>query len=603
MEIEQADRWLKLTTPLGENALVPIRLEGRETLSKPYEFFIECVSPRSRIEPDAVLGKSHTVEIGHGTALRRINGLVRALGPGAAWDRDLRLYRLEIVPTLWLLTQTRNIRIYQEKSVIDIVKSVFSDNGLDDYDLAGIQENHPKRDYIVQYRESDFDFVSRLMEEEGIFYFFEHKTDSHTLKLADTASAYVACELDEIDYHPAGEVAGAIQSWTPRVRFRSGKWTLRDYDFEKPSTNLTGDKNTILGPGAFTHEVYDYPGRYTTKARGGELARLRMEAHEAGYSLVDGESTVGTLMPGGVFTIHMHPSADQNDKRFVLREVVHNATDFSHISGYSGPGSSYSNSFTCQPAETVFRPEPTTPKPVVAGPHTAMVVGPSGEEIHCDKHGRIKVQFHWDRQGKNDEKSSCWLRVAQMMAGRNWGTLFTPRIGMEVVVEFLEGDPDKPMVVGCVYNGVNKPPYDLPGNKTQSGFKSRSSPGGGAADFNELRFEDKAGSEEIYFHAQRDFKRVVERDDTLDVERDETITVKRGDRTINVDLGSEYTEAQTSIEMKVGQNSIVIDQSGITIKGLQVKIEGTASVSAKAPMTEVKGSGVLTLKGGLIQIN
>jgi len=603
MDIEQADRWLKLDSPLGENVLIPMRLDAREGMSMPFHVRLECISERTEIAPDEILGARHTAKVGHGQDLRLFNGIVKSLAPGPTWARGLRVYWLELVPDLWFLTLTTDLRIFQDLSAVEIILKLFREHGITDVDPLGIRESHATRTYCVQYRESTFAFISRLMEEEGITYFFEHREDGHTLKLADSTGAYTANEIDEIDFHPGGQVAGSVESWEPRVAFRSAKWTLRDYNFEMPDTDLTARESTVLGPSAFEHEVYDYPGRYQHKNRGAELAGFRMEAHESDYDLVDGTSRVRMLRPGTTFRLRKHPSPEQNEREVVLREVRHSATDHSHISGNVSVGSSYENSFVAMPSDRVFRPEATTPKPVVHGPHTAVVVGPSGEEIHCDQYGRIKVQFHWDRLGRNDDRSSCWLRVAQGMAGRNWGSLFTPRIGMEVVVEFLEGDPDRPLVVGCVYNAKNMPPYKLPTNKTQSGFKSRSSPNGGAADFNELRFEDKAGQEQVYVHAQKDFDRVVERDDTREVGRNETITVKEGDRTVNVDLGSEYTEAQRSIEMKVGQNSIVIDQGGITIKGIKVKIEGSASISMNAPMSESNGSGILRLKGGLVRIN
>jgi type VI secretion system secreted protein VgrG len=603
-------------------------MEAREALSEPFHVAVECVSPRSEIDPNEILGKDHTLSIGHGQDQRRFHGMVKSLAPGQSWARDLRIYHIELVPRLWLLTLTRDLRIFQEKTVVEIVEQVLNENEVTNFDISNVQENHEPRPYCVQYRESAFAFISRLMEEEGIFYFFEHKEDRHTLKLADTTNAYMKSKMEEIPFHPSGEVAGSIVTWQPRFTFRTGRWRLRDYNFETPDSDMTADKDTIKKPSAFKQEVYDFPGRFSQRGRGRDLAGFHLEAHEADYELIDGSGDAATIASGATFTLKGHRSPDQKDRKVVVREIWHQATDDSHVAGHGGSGSSYRNTFTCQPSDVVFRPERSTPMPTVHGPHTAVVVGPSGEEIYTDSYGRIKVQFHWDREGKQNEKSSCWLRVAQAMAGRNWGSLFTPRIGMEVIVEFLEGDPDKPIVVGCLYNGKNNPPYGLPGNKTQSGFKSRSSPDGGSSDFNELRFEDKAGSEQIYFHAQRNFERRVERDDTLTVDRDQRNTIERdqtnavtrdqttivkegdqstnvklGDRTISVDVGKETTEALTKIEMKVGSNKIMIDQSGITLEGLQIKLDGKVKIEESAPMITVKGSGMLTLKGSLVRIN
>jgi type VI secretion system secreted protein VgrG len=297
-------------------------------------------------------------------------------------------------------------------------------------------------------------------------------------------------------------------------------------------------------------------------------------------------------------------------------------------SGGAGAGR-YANSFLCRPAGVPFRPARTTPRPVVAGLQTAIVVGPAGEEIACDKHGRVRVQFHWDRLGRRDENSSCWIRVAQPWAGRGWGQQFIPRVGNEVVVSFLEGDPDRPLIVGSVYNGDNPTPFALADNRTQSGLRTRSSKDGGQADFNELRFEDRRGSEEVYFHAQKDLKRVVENDDRLEVGHDRTsviehdrsetiktgnravtiemgndaLTIKMGDQTTKLDLGKSLHEALQSIELKVGQSSVRLDQTGVTIKGLTITIEGQALTQVKAPMTQVNADGMLTLRGGLVTIN
>ena len=595
MHIDQANRWLTLDSPLGHDVLVPIEATAWEAVSAPFRVEIECVSPREVIAPDAILGQPHALAIGHDHQQTHFHGIVKSLSPGPNWARDLRIFRIELVPRLWLLTQTQDLRIFQEQAAPAIIDQILGEHEITDVDTSGLHETYPQRTYCVQYRETDFAFLSRLMEEEGIFYHFDHTPERHILKLADGVSGYTRCRETEIPLRQAEQVAGTIVDWRPRFAFRSGHWTLRDYDFERPETDLTARQKTRLSPGAFTHEVYDYPGRYTQKERGEHFAQARMDAHDAGHDLVEGAAYLPVMRAGTTFTLTDHPSPDQDGRTVLLREARHEASDHSHVSGGGGGGSSYSNSFLAMPAERVFRPEATTPKPVVHGPQTAVVTGPSGEDIHCDEHGRIKVQFHWDREGERDAGSSCWLRVAQSMAGRGWGALFTPRVGMEVVVAFLEGDPDRPLVVGTVYNGKNPPPYDLPGNKTQSGFKSRSSPEGGRGDFNELRFEDKAGAEQVYLHAQRDCDTVVE--------RDQTVTVETGDRTIGVESGSEYTEAQQAIEMRVGNNSIVIDQGGITLKGIKIKIEGSASLRASAPSTSVTGGGTLTLKGGLVRIN
>jgi len=640
--LSQDGRWLTMDSPLGTDVLIPTGLVGEERLSTLFHFTVDVLSSDDAIDPAAILGKAVTVMVRRGENLdpRPFNGIVRALSAGGPAAFGYRAYRLEVVPTLWLLTKTSDCRIFQDQSALDIVKAVLSEGGVTALETSGVTGTPATRDYCVQYNETDFAFVSRLLEEEGIFYTFRHEDGKHTLVLGDATSAYAACDDAEVVFRSGGGISDtAVYSWAGDSRFRSGATVHDDYDFEAPSTDLMVETKTVLSPSDFKKwEVYEYPGRYVKKDRGTTLGKARMEVEEAGYAVAEGAGAYRMFSPGQTFTLKEHPLPDVADTEHVLVSVRHEASDSSQFAG--GGGSSYSNSFTCLPSKVPFRPERTTPKAVVRGPQTALVVGPSGEEIHTDKYGRIKCQFHWDRLGKSDDTSSCWIRVAQMWAGAKWGSVFLPRIGMEVVVEFLEGNPDRPLVTGCVYNAENMPPYDLPTNKTQSGIKSRSSTKGGTADFNELRFEDKKGSEEVYVHAQKDFTRFVENDDTLTVEHDQTETVKndrtrtvsegnesvtisqgdqtytisegdqtftisQGDQTFTLDSGDHTTtcsagnitlEAGTSIELKVGSNSIKIEQSGITIKGMTVAIEGQTQASVKSVSTTVEGSGTAELK-------
>lgn len=674
--LSQDGRWLTMDSPLGADALIPTRLVGEERLSALFEFTVDVLSSDDAIDPATILGKAVTVRVRRGQDLdpRPFNGIVKSIAGGPLSAHGYRAYRLEVVPTVWLLTRTRDCRIFQTQSALDIVKAVLAEGGVTALETAGVSTQPAQRDYCVQYNETDFAFVSRLLEEEGIFYTFRHEDGKHTMVLGDAASAYAPCEDAEAYYRSGGHGhADGVFAWTGRTRFRTGKVVHDDYDFEAPSTDLKAETSTVLSPADFKKwEHYEYPGRYVKKDRGTALARVRMEAEEAPYQVAEGTGAYRMFSPGQTFTVKEHPVPSVTDTEHVLLSVRHEASDDSHFAG--GGGSSYGNAFTCLPATVPFRPARETPKAVVRGPQTALVVGPSGEEIHTDKYGRIKCQFHWDRLGKSDDTSSCWIRVAQMWAGRQWGSVFIPRIGMEVVVEFLEGDPDRPLVTGCVYNAETMPPYTLPANKTQSGLKTRSSAKGGTADFNELRFEDKKGSEEVYFHAQKDFTRFVENDDTLTVENDQTetvkknrtrtvsegnesvtiakgnqtidvsegnqsvtigkgdrtITVSKGDQTLTVSQGNQSTtvskgnqtntlsqgnhttkcslgkitlEAMQSIELKVGANSVKIDQTGVTIKGTMVTVEGTGTATLKAPMTTVEGQGMLTVKGGIVMIN
>ena len=635
--ITQTGRWLTVTSPLGEDDLIPTDLTGHEEVSRPFRFDLHCLSPRLDLTPKDLLGKEVTVHVDAADAPRHVGGIVREIEPGSAVSRGLRPYRLELVPTLWLLSLGREVRIFQEQTALEIIEAVFKEQGLTDYDVAGVQTKPPVRTYCVQYREDHLAFVSRLMEEEGIFYFFDFQKTRHVLKLADSTAAYVKAKA-KVPFRPDGAGSG-VTSWSPGYSSRSGKWTLRDFDFEQPAA-VTAETKTVIREPAFGAEVYDYPGGFTKKARGGTLSAALIEAHEAKHAVVSGSATLPGFAPGLSFTLTEHPAKDQAEKSFVITSVSHNAVDHTGLVGMDG-AEDYGNSFTCIPAERTARPGRLTPRPVVAGPHTATVVGPKGEEIHCDKHGRVKVQFHWDRVGKNDEKSSCWIRVAQSLAGRSWGTVMIPRVGMEVVVDFLEGDPDRPLIVGCVYNGTNTPPYALPANKTQSGFKSQSTPNAGKADFNELRFEDKKGKEHVYFHAQKDFERKVEFSDTLTVQKSdrkvlleegsETFTIKKGDqsltlnkgsRTIKLDKGDQSTtlgqgdftlklssgsatvEAATKITLKVGSNKLVIDQQGITLQATKITLKASTMLNMTAGATaKLAATAPLTLKGAVVKIN
>lgn len=595
MSVTQDERWLRIETPLDQDELILTALQGEEAMSRLFSFELTMVSPRDSIESTSLLGKAVTIEVrprsGHS---RLFHGIVRRFTAGPAAHAGHRAYFAEVVPALWLLTRDSTCRFFQARTTPAIIAEVLRAHGID-FDTAGLRGAYRTREYCVQYRESDFDFISRLMEEDGIFYYFRHGPGQHTMVLADQRTGTVPCAEQAVPYSTGQHSFNVISEWLPAHEFRTGRWAQRDWDFRNAAI-LAANTSTVLSSAAFRqHEFYDYPGLYDVKADGDGLTRLRMEEEETGFAECRGASTCISFLPGGTFTLSEHDFASENDKGCLLTWVRHEARDESHFSG--GGGIAYGNRFCCVPDTAAYRPPRRTRKPVVHGLQTAIVTGPAGEEIYCDEHGRIQVLFHWDR----DARSSCWIRVAQMLSGPAWGGQFIPRVGMEVVVDFLEGDPDRPLVVGCVYNGRNRPPYALPANATQSGFKSRSSKGGGEANFNELRFEDKKGAEEVYLHAEKDFTRVVENDDTLTVERhrtatvtsgNDTLTVQQGDISITASLGAVSIEAMTSIDLKVGNSLVHLDQSGVTIKGLTIKVEGI--------LTDVTGVAVLTLKGGIV---
>lgn len=613
MRITQQDRSLVLESPLGEDELVLTGVSGSEHVNGLFEFHLDVISPRLSIDPPQLLGKQVTFHVLSHRKKRHFTGIVSRFMQGPAMSRDYRSYRLEVVPELWLLTHRVDCRIFQNKTVPDIINEVLQDAGVAAYEPIGLK-SHPEHEYCVQYNESDFAFISRLMEEEGIVYFFKHGAGSHKMVLTDDTSAYYDIEEKEIEVrYISAESLGAVDAvnaWERHERFIPQRWAHTDYNFKSPQNDLKSDVKSVVElqrPGKW--EIFDWRGDYGDKGRGRDLAKLRMESQEAAYTVVEGSGFCRFFTAGGKFTVKRHDAAQERDKTWVLASVHHLATDMTHLPN-NREAPSYSNTFVCVPDSVPLRSPRKTPRPYIRGPQTAFVTGPSGEEIYTDEYGRIRVQFHWDRKGQKDEKSSCWIRVVQSWAGKKWGMSFTPRIGMEVVVEFLDGNPDWPIVTGCVFNGDFTPHWSNQGSETQSGLKTRSSKGGGDDNANALRFEDKSGSEEIWFHAQKDMLREVENNDTLDVQGKQSETIK-GDRTVEITQGNDKLhvkmgkceiEALQSITLTVGQSKITIDQMGVKIEGMMLQNEGKIMSQTKALMTTVTADAVLTLKGGVTMI-
>lgn len=680
-------RPMTLTTPVGKDVLDPLAFTAQEGLSQLFHFQIEARAEIAKeVAFDKLLGQKATVQLDlPGGKKRWFNGVCHRVAQGSS-DVTYTHYRLELVPQFWLLTRKAQSRIFQHLAVPDILKKVFE--GLDvAFELQG---TFAPRDFCVQYRETDFNFASRLMEEEGIFYFFKHTADGHKMVVANSAQSHPDMpEQNKILYDPkSGAVReeGRIGSWEKVQELRSGKYTVWDHCFELPHKHLEADKTIVdtVPVGQVPHklkvagndrlEIYEWPGEYAQRYdgvdRGGgdrpadvqkifednkRTVEIRMQQEALPSLLIHGGSNCRQLVSGYKFTLATLP--DDKLGKLLRAEGPYVVTAISHIAtqNESEGGFRYQNNFTAIPLALPFRPPRNTPKPFVQGSQSAVVVGPSGEEIFTDKYGRVKVQFHWDRQGKNDADSSCWVRVGTPWAGKQWGMIHIPRIGQEVLVDFQEGDPDQPIIVGSVYNAEQMPPFKLPENKTQSGLRTRSTLKGTPENFNELRFEDKKGSEDIYFHAEKDFHRKVEHDDDLKVgndqtieiknnrtekvkEGDETITINKGNRlvqldkgndtlvlkmgnrkvqldmgndsliikmgnqTTKLDLGKSATEAMQAIELKVGQSSVVLDQTGVKIKGMMITIEGQVMTQVKGVMVQVTADAMLQMKGGITMI-
>lgn len=571
--------------------LYPEHLSGEEALNSLGSLNLYGYSATALTMADAVA--SHLTTTLHNDAMQRpLDALcaeIRQL-PG---DATAERYNLLLRPWLWWLTLASNNRVFQNLATSDIVTSIFDEHGFSDYELQ-LTGSYTPREYCVQYGETDFAFVSRLLEEEGIFWFFTHADGAHTLVLGDSNDAFPPCpNATTIQYF--GQQMGerelhGIRSGQICRQAVSGVYRATDYEFTTPTTSLYGQAEAVAGP----LSVYEHPGGYTAKARGDALGTMRVNALRSQESRFIGESDCRWLVPGHSFTLSGHEDDTAN-----IEWVV---TQVSHEAGHEH----YRNRFEAIPKSTSYRPPRTTPKPRMHT-QTAIVVGKAGEEIWTDEYGRIKIQFPWDRDGANDETSSCWVRVVLPWSGKGFGMQFIPRIGQEVIVTFIDGDPDRPLVTGCVYNGDNALPYALPANQTQSGIKTNSSKGGGG--FNELRFEDKKDSEEVFLQAQKDFKinvlndttATVGHDETLTVQNartrtvkdgDETVTLEKGKRTVTIQTGSDTLDVKDTRTLTVGG-----DQTHSTGGNYSHKVTGNYELTVDGNLT-IKVSGTLTLQSG-----
>jgi type VI secretion system secreted protein VgrG len=556
----QDGRLIAIETPLGKDKLLLTSLAGEEAISSLFAYELEMLSGDQAIQPESLIGRSVKIVITlKDGKTRPIHGMVAQFRAGPLVGRGLRQYSAQVVPWLWYLGQSSDCRIFQNLNVPDIIEQVFKTFGFTDYQLSVARGDYPKLEFCVQYRETALNFVSRLMEECGIFYFFRHEKERHLLVIADPNMKFNALPDPQLIYAPGNPQSGHVTQWENIYTFRPGRWSQRDFNFETPSNDLTTTEKTVLKlRNAETFERFDYPGLYTNKSLGGKVTRKLMEAEEAAYHAVVGASDYPYLDIGGKFTLASHP-CEAESTAYVVRQVRHEATCASYLN-QDGEPSRYNNTFQAIPNDVPFRPLRVTKKPFVQGPQTAVVTGPGGAEIFTDKYGRIKVQFHWDRKGKKDDKSSCWVRVAQSWAGRSFGTWYLPRIGQEVVVTFLEGDPDRPLVVGSVYNAEQTVPFALPANKTQSGLRTRSSLGGSGSNCNEFRFEDLKGSEMVLLHAEKDLTTGVEHDASHWVGHDETTTVDH-DRTEHVKHDETITIDNNRTETVHANETITIDQN------------------------------------------
>jgi type VI secretion system secreted protein VgrG len=520
-------RVMEIVTPLGEDVLLFHGLRAREEMSRLFEYHIDLLGDPDKpdVNLDEILGKNVTIKLGlPDDETRHFNGFVTRFVAGGTHGR-YRRYVATVRPWLWFLTRTSDCRIFQELTVPDIIKSVFADHSMAEFKFE-LTSTYRKWNYCVQYRETDFNFVSRLMEQEGIGYYFRHTEGHNTLVLTDATGKHVAAKgCEKLSFIAEGAQVKSdlehVSRWEMSREIQPGAYVHDDYDLERPSVELKTTKTLPRKYKPSDYEIYDYPGEYLQTGDGEQYAAVRIEELGTQFELAEAVTNARGLTVGALLKLEDHPRADQNGDYLVIAANYHlTFEDYEALP--VGAGTNYGCTFSAMPAAQQFRPSRQTPKPFVQGPQTAVVVGPAGEEIFTDKFGRVKVQFHWDRRGKKDDKSSCWIRVSHPWAGKGWGSVSTPRITQEVIVDFLEGDPDQPIITGRVYNAEQLPPFGFPAGAVLSGIKSQTHKGAG---YNELSMDDTAGKEKITIHGQYDMGSTIEHDQTLTVHNNRTDTI------------------------------------------------------------------------------
>ena len=557
-----------------------VEFSGHEALSRLFEFTLTLASETPDVDPQSLLGTPATLEIVNrfGGAPRHINGIVSEFGLQQSGRRNT-LYRLVLRPTAWQLTRRSDWRIFQEKTAREIITDVLqaADIPADGFRFE-LQREYPSRTYCVQAGESDLDFIDRVAVDDGLWYYFEHTDNAHTLVFVDANA--VANPIDgvpDVGYHePEGAVAERdhIFPFHAGRAVETGSVALRDYDFTHPALDLTTE---VSDTDSATLQRYDYPGAYATGAEGQLRANARLQAHRAARVRCGGGGGCARLTPGRRFALTDHPVAGFN-RDYLVTAVEHRGSQSQPLEEEGGQQpTEYDNRFTCIDIDTPYRARPRRAKPVVNGTQSAIVTGPPGEEIYVDEYGRVKVQFHWDRQGQRDENSSCWMRVSQQWAGAAWGGQTVPRIGHEVLVSYMDGDPDRPIITGRVYHATNVVPHSLPEHQTRTTLKSRTHQGQG---FNELRFEDAKDAEEIYLHAQRNLSIETENDKTQSVGRDESLHVGR-DRQKQVDNDEHVSIGRNSrLDVAGNHTAYVGEDDDSTVGGNQ-----TAHIKGEAVTT------------------
>lgn len=616
MLFTQLTRLTHVTSPLGPDVLLLKHMNGHDELGRLFEYTLQLTSSDNAIDLNQLLGMPMGVSLElSGGARRYFHGLVARCSQTADTGQ-FASYQVTLRPWLWLLTRTSDCRIFQHLTVPEIIKQVFDGLEFSDVEYA-LSRSYPTWEYCVQYRESSFDFVSRLMEKEGIYYYFRQEKDRHVLVLADDYNAHLpATGYESVPFYPPDtqhRERDHITGWEMAQEVQSGSVELNDYDFQRPSARIDVRSAMPRPHAASDLQLFDYPGCYLKSEDGEHYSDVRLEAIHCLHQRIQLKGNARGLGAGHLFNLTGLSRQDQNREYLIVR-AHYEINQESLETGGPSEGMQFESILTCIEARQPFRSQLSTPRPMIRGPQTAKVVGYKNDEISTNAYGQVKVHFHWDRHDQSDENSSCWIRVSQAWAGKNWGAIHIPRINQEVIVSFLEGDPDRPIITGRVYNAEQLVPYDLPANATQSGVKSRSSKGGTPANFNEIRMEDKKGEEQVYIHAERNLDIVVEVDEThtvghdrhkeigndesVIIGRDRSRAVKRDDR-LQVggakadSISTRYlVEAGSQIRLVCGESVLEMNANGeINISGMTFKVFASTKADIDSPRLDLNSGG------------
>lgn len=585
----QETRHLRIKTNLDDAQLLLRRLQCVEGVSQLFRLDLDLLSPNGEIKPHDIVGdKVGIIVQPEGESKRFFHGYVKSFQYAGLEKRGLYAYKAEVVPWFWFLSKRTDCRIFQNQTVQEIIESIFGELGFADY-IFSLVEEHPKLEYCVQYNESDLDFISRLLEHEGIYYFFEHQEEKSVLHFSDNAAHYGEMSPTEIEHSSGKRDAYYIRLWQHLYQYCSGAYAQTDFNFEKFNQSLLTETSTTLKlKNSANFSRFEFPGSYREGDLGRALTKLRMQQEEMNYERITAASNVHTLEVGKKFWLKSDEAEADHSQAFMVTEIRHVAYNASYLESESSEKKEppYSNQFVCIPAATTFRPSSVTPRPRIDGVQTAVVVGKAGDEIYTDKYGRVKIQFHWDRYGAKDENSSCWVRVATQWAGNKWGSVTIPRVGQEVVVTFVNGDPDQPLIIGSVYNSSHMPPYPLPEGKSMMGMKSRSVKGDGGS-YNEMVIDDTKGSEGFRVNAQKNYNMNVGHDSNTHVANNHTGTIA-GNSTTTVQGNSTHTtEGNDSFTVVGNRTATVSGNQESTIEG-----NSTATTQGNSTVTVVGNEDV-----------